>query len=279
MALLDKIMKDLLLYGQAAWRTDYVPQDQIYELERKYKMSQIKAGDRVRVVKGDPTWHRWVDTLDSYVDNGVLYTVDQIDEERAVRLKEDENKWWFPFTSLELQSDLMRDVHYEDEEMTEKDWENRLSLVVPTSEYEKDSRLEISPHDSIGFAGNFQEWSHVSSSLGEVDPLGKSAKDSGSKLDAGKIRMGLVLGGFARALQEVARVGTFGANKYTDNGWMEVPNGVNRYTDALYRHLNKEAQGEVLDQDSKMLHAAHAAWNALARLDLMVREAQLTRGV
>lgn len=108
----------------------------------------------------------------------------------------------------------------------------------------------------------------------EADPLGKSAKEAGSKLDAGKIRMGLVLGGFARALKEVARVGTFGANKYTDNGWMSVPNGQARYTDALYRHLNSEAQGETHDVDSNLLHAAHAAWNALARLDLMVREAE-----
>ena len=106
----------------------------------------------------------------------------------------------------------------------------------------------------------------------EADPSGISPHTPGAKLDAGKNRLGLVLQGFANALEEVGRVGTFGANKYTDNGWMSVPNGHARYTDAAYRHLLKEAQGELLDPDSGLQHAAHAAWNALARLELKLRE-------
>lgn len=108
--------------------------------------------------------------------------------------------------------------------------------------------------------------------MSEMDPNGKQANEPGAKLDAGKNRLGLVFGGFALALEEVGRVGTFGANKYTPNGWQTVPNGVERYTDAMYRHLMKEAQGEVIDPDSGTSHAAQAAWNALARLDLMVRQ-------
>jgi hypothetical protein len=54
-----------------------------------------------------------------------------------------------------------------------------------------------------------------------------------------------------------------------------VPNGIDRYTDAAYRHLLKEAQGEMVDPDSKLLHAAHTAWNALARLDLILRKMDL----
>jgi hypothetical protein len=106
----------------------------------------------------------------------------------------------------------------------------------------------------------------------EQDPTGRDAHAPGAKLDAGKNRLGLVLGGFARSLQEVGKVGTFGANKYTDNGWREVPNGQARYTDAMFRHLLKEAAGEVNDPDSKLKHAAHAAWNALARLELALIE-------
>ena len=56
------------------------------------------------------------------------------------------------------------------------------------------------------------------------------------------------------------------------NGWMSVPGGVERYTDAMYRHLMKEAQGELIDPDSGTFHAAQAAWNALARLDMMLRK-------
>ena len=106
----------------------------------------------------------------------------------------------------------------------------------------------------------------------EADPNGKMPNESGAKLDAGKNRLGLVLCGFARALQEVGAVGTYGANKYTDNGWMEVPDGERRYTDAMLRHLMREATGEECDPDTGLHHAAHAAWNALARLDLALRK-------
>ena len=108
----------------------------------------------------------------------------------------------------------------------------------------------------------------------EKDPRGTPPHHPGAKLDAGKTRAGLVLGGFARALLEVSAVGTFGATKYTPHGWASVPNGIERYTDAMHRHLLAEATGERLDCDSGLAHAAHAARCALARLDLMLRAGQ-----
>lgn len=107
----------------------------------------------------------------------------------------------------------------------------------------------------------------------EFEPQSKNQHEPGAKLDAGKNRLGLVLFGFARALQEVGKVGTYGANKYTDNGWTEVPDGERRYTDAMLRHLLREASGEERDPDTGLHHAAHSAWNALARLDLALRKA------
>lgn len=106
----------------------------------------------------------------------------------------------------------------------------------------------------------------------ESDPNGIDAHSPGAKLDAGKIRCALVIGGFSAALWQVSRVGTFGAAKYTPNGWKEVEGGIDRYTDAMARHLLAEAMGEEFDSESKLLHAAHAAWNALARLELILRE-------
>lgn len=77
---------------------------------------------------------------------------------------------------------------------------------------------------------------------------------------------------FPRAISAVAEVSAFGASKYAWNGWRGVDDGFNRYSDAMVRHLGYEATGEVLDPDSGLLHAAHAAWNALARLELLIEE-------
>lgn len=107
---------------------------------------------------------------------------------------------------------------------------------------------------------------------GEADPTGKEQHEAGAKLDSGKNRLELVLGEFSRALWDVGLVGTFGANKYTDCGWLSVPNAIQRYGDAGLRHRLKQCMGETYDKDSNLRHAAHEAWNALARLELMIRE-------
>src|SRR3546814_380753 len=77
---------------------------------------------------------------------------------------------------------------------------------------------------------------------------------------------------FPRAISAVASVSAFGASKYTWKGWESVDDGFNRYSDALVRHLTYEGQGEDVDPDSGLLHAAHCAWNSLARLELLLKE-------
>lgn len=106
----------------------------------------------------------------------------------------------------------------------------------------------------------------------ESDPSGCDPHQPGAKVDAGKVRMHLITGGMARAIVEVAKVATFGAAKYTDGGWVVVPDGFRRYEDAQQRHAAYRHQGEVLDPDSQLLHLAHEAWNALAKLDLYLRD-------
>lgn len=102
--------------------------------------------------------------------------------------------------------------------------------------------------------------------------MGKNQHEAGAKLDAGKNRLDLVLGDFSNALWEVGLVGTYGANKYTDRGWVSVPNGIQRYGDALLRHYIQHKRGELRDTESEMYHLAHLAWNALALLERTLRE-------
>ena len=105
----------------------------------------------------------------------------------------------------------------------------------------------------------------------EQDPHGIDQHTKGAKLDAGKLRVGLVLGDFSRALRAVSAVGTFGANKYTDSGWLSVPNGISRYNDAGLRHWLDRMGGEELAPDSGLPHLAHECWNKLAELELKLR--------
>ena len=115
----------------------------------------------------------------------------------------------------------------------------------------------------------------------EYDPQGKSPKQPGSKLDAGKspVFQG-VLDYFPRAITAVADVSLYGTNKYAWKGWESVPDGINRYANALARHIVKEAiEGPwdiaaKLDPDhpTDIRHAAQVAWNALARLELILRD-------
>lgn len=105
----------------------------------------------------------------------------------------------------------------------------------------------------------------------EIDPTGRSAHEPGAKLDHGKMKAA-VLSDFALALSEVAKVGTFGANKYTRGGWQSVPGGIERYDDAKWRHLLK-SRHEPIDADSGLRHRAHEAWNVLAVLELELRQA------
>jgi len=106
----------------------------------------------------------------------------------------------------------------------------------------------------------------------ETDPLGRSPNEPGAKLDAGKapVFRGL-LDYFPRACMAIAEVSEVGAKKYTWKGWETVPDGYARYSDALARHMLKGTY-ELLDSDTNLTHAAHAAWNALARLELLMKD-------
>ena len=95
---------------------------------------------------------------------------------------------------------------------------------------------------------------------------------TGTKDDKQKPMPRLVLGTMARALLEVSKVATFGAEKYSPDNWLKVENGLDRYTDAKDRHRLEGAISEY-DSESGLLHAAHEAWNALAVLELKLRAA------
>lgn len=97
----------------------------------------------------------------------------------------------------------------------------------------------------------------------------------GKKYDTGKNRMGLVLQGFSNALWEVGRVGTFGCQKYGEGNWQYLENGIDRYKDALFRHLFQWMRGEEIDKESGIKHLSHALWNLCAVLEFTLRQEKI----
>lgn len=87
----------------------------------------------------------------------------------------------------------------------------------------------------------------------------------GIKHDNGKLRLAEMMLDFQIPMEELCKVWEFGANKYTKSNWKHLDSGIDRYTNALLRHLFAE-NDNMYDDESKLLHAAHIAFNALARL-------------
>lgn len=102
---------------------------------------------------------------------------------------------------------------------------------------------------------------------------GDDVKLGATKKDAGKADLyTLFLDYFPNAVAAVANVSEYGARKYHEKGWLKVPDGYRRYSNADLRHLKLECtEGPYDDGDSGLAHASQHAWNALARLELALR--------
>lgn len=96
-----------------------------------------------------------------------------------------------------------------------------------------------------------------------------AAGSVGSKRDYGKPIIGAIP---PHAELAVARVLTFGAEKYARDAWQAVENAEVRYMDAALRHLNAHRRGELADDESGESHLAHAACCILFMLDMQERE-------
>lgn len=77
----------------------------------------------------------------------------------------------------------------------------------------------------------------------------------GRKYDSGKPEFSLLP---PWALESVAKVLTFGAEKYDVDNWKHVSNGEYRYRNAALRHINDYVKGEKTDPESGCNHLAHA---------------------
>lgn len=85
------------------------------------------------------------------------------------------------------------------------------------------------------------------------------------KKDSGKPRYDLLP---PLAIDDMAKVLTFGAAKYAPDNWRHIPDGVERYKAALLRHAFAMLSGESLDPETGLPHAAHVMCCASFVLEL-----------
>ena len=121
-----------------------------------------------------------------------------------------------------------------------------------------------------------------------IDPYNPDQHTPGAKNDQDKMDLSL-LEFLADALIEVTRVMDYGQTKYTRGGFLEVPDGVRRYTSAMLRHWLKESSEKFDSGDpfyeteegkpfeGTLRHDAQVAVNALFRLQCKINE-EKTKG-
>lgn len=92
----------------------------------------------------------------------------------------------------------------------------------------------------------------------DFDPKKYDGYDS-KKYDKGKRRFDLV---DLSTVGAIADVLGFGAQKYGENTWQNLPDGEKRYFAALLRHLEAHQKGDLIDAESGLPHIYHVFTNA-----------------
>ena len=93
----------------------------------------------------------------------------------------------------------------------------------------------------------------------------------GIKYDGEKPKMNLLP---PKAIVEVAKVLTFGAEKYGAENWKELEDLQNRYTAGALRHIFAHMDGEKLDPETGLSHMAHALCCLLFKLEIELEDGE-----
>lgn len=87
----------------------------------------------------------------------------------------------------------------------------------------------------------------------------------GIKYDDKKPKMHLLP---PKAITEVSKVLTFGADKYDEENWRKLDNLQARYSSSALRHIFAHLDGEQLDPESGVSHLAHAICCLMFKLEV-----------
>ncbi len=85
-------------------------------------------------------------------------------------------------------------------------------------------------------------------------------KEAGLRFNEGKLRYDLLE---PYAIEQLTKIFTMGAQKYAPHNWLKGIPWMSMVA-SLERHLAEFKKGVDFDEESKLLHMAHVAWNAMA---------------
>ena len=94
----------------------------------------------------------------------------------------------------------------------------------------------------------------------------------GVKYDGEKPKMHLLP---PKAINEVAKVLTFGAQKYDEENWRKLEDLQSRYSSGALRHIFAHLDSENLDPESGLSHLAHAICCLLFKLEIELENAKI----
>ena len=94
----------------------------------------------------------------------------------------------------------------------------------------------------------------------------------GVKYDGEKPKMHLLP---PKAINEVAKVLTFGAQKYDEENWRKLEDLQSRYSSGALRHIFAHLDSEDLDPESGLSHLAHAICCLLFKLEIELENAKI----
>jgi len=107
-------------------------------------------------------------------------------------------------------------------------------------------KSKIMPEDFLNYSTNKTEFNKSLTSKG-----------SGLRYNTGKLRYDLI---HTKSLEDMVKVLTYGANKYSDNNWQGGLSWKSVIA-SLKRHIAAFENGEDFDDESNLLHLSHAACN------------------
>lgn len=141
---------------------------------------------------------------------------------------------------------------------------NSIHAVTMACEFLTSNAVELEP--GLKAYVTYQPCDACLNMLNEHNVLDIEVVNMYKKFDTDKLRYDLVPPSAIKALAEVL---SFGAAKYGDNNWRDMPKDqLHRTVGAMMRHFEAYRAGELIDPESGLPHLAHCMTNLAFLIEL-----------